>query len=661
MCGIAGIVSTQPLTSTQHELVLRMSHALTHRGPDGTGTLVGSHISLSMRRLSIIDLNGGWQPLYNEDKSLSLIANGEIYNFVELRDQLQSRGHRFRTGSDCEVILHLYEEYGEACVQHLRGMFAFALWDERRQQLLLARDRMGEKPLYLYEAQGCLYFASELKALLRMGHVDFRLDPVAIYQYFHFQYVPEPLTPIKAIRKLPPATILMIQVRPWSVTERRYWRMEEAPALEHEPVSTIRAELERVSELIVRSDVPVGVALSGGLDSAAIAALSARAYPGRLTAFTVGYEGRPRYDERRKAKAIADHLSIPFHEIEIKTQEMVAAFPSLVLRTDDPIADIAAYGYDTVMAAARKRDVKVMLSGQGGDELFWGYPWVAQALQQTMRKQNWQADGSPGWMNYFRLEPPPMTSRRALFDWFRSAAGITSAYSQFRRDRQNPRNRVVFYDHSPLFRSIGDSITHILSDVFRDAVYESELWRPFSVVPPWSGLDILFTKLICETYLLENGIAQGDRLSMASSVELRLPLVDYRLVETVIGLRKVQPDHGLPPKAWFKSAVKDLVPDWLLHQPKRGFQPPGNEWMQGVRKQYGHALEDGLLVQHSILKPEAARVMSRSRQGGPVAQLAFTALVLEYWCATHAGQVEHLPESSLIEDSAHHATAMSRC
>lgn len=647
MCGIAGIIGAEPLNSTHHEQVLGMSGSLIHRGPDGEGTFLRPHAMLAMRRLSIIDLSTGWQPLYNEDKSLVLIANGEIYNFVELRRQLQSNGHRFMSGSDVEVILHLYEEYGADCVHHLRGMFAFALWDDSRQCLFLARDRMGEKPLYLYERDGLLYFASELKALLRTGAVDFRLNPSAIYQYFHFQYVPEPMTPIKGIRKLPAATRMTIHSRPWSVTESVYWRMENAPSLESEPISTIRNELERVSELIVRSDVPVGVALSGGLDSGATAALAARAYPGRLTAFSVGYEGRPRYDERRNAQAIANHLSIPLHEVEITTGDMVTAFPSLVFRTDDPIADIASYGYDAVMRAARKRNVPVMLMGQGGDELFWGYPWMVEALHQTMRKQRWQVDGHPDLLDYLGFKPPPITSRWGLFDWCRSMGGLRSSYHQFQRDRRNPRDRIIFFEHSPLFRTTLDSIPGILTDAFRDPVYESESWQPFSVAPPWSGLDVHFTRLICETYLLENSIAQGDRLSMASSVELRLPLVDYRLVETVVGLRKARSDYALPAKAWLKSAVKDLLPSWLFHQPKRGFQPPANEWIQGVRTRYGHALEDGLLVQLSILKPEVARAMSRSTQRGPLALLAFTALVLEYWCAAHIGQLSQSEPGSV--------------
>ena len=656
MCGIAGIVSAQPMTSLQQERLLYMSDAMVHRGPDGAGSLLGSHVSLAMRRLSIIDLSGGWQPLYNEDKSLVLIANGEIYNFVELRSQLESQGHRFRSRSDVEVIVHLYEEYGERCVDYLRGMFAFALWDERRKNVFLARDRMGEKPLYLFEQGDALYFASELKALLRAGVVDFQLDREAVYQYFHFQYVPEPMTMIKGVRKLSAGTALTISIHPWSLRESRYWSMDDAPRLDDDPVSTIRTELERVSELIMRSDVPVGVALSGGLDSSALAALVARAYPGRLTAFTVGYEGRPRFDERREAKAIADYLSIPVHEVEIKTEDMVNAFPSLVWQTDDPIADIAGYGYSAVMSTAHQHGVPVMLSGQGGDELFWGYPWVTDALGQTMRKACWQSEVRPKFGQYVSLKCPSVRSRWDLFDWCRSGAGLRSSYLEYLRDLQSPRERIIFHEQSPLFRTIRDSVPSILTEEFLDSVYELALWKPYTVPHPWSRPDILFTRLLCETYLAENGIAQNDRLSMASSVELRLPLVDFRLVETVIGLRKACPDHDLPPKAWFKAAVKELVPEWLLHRRKRGFQPPGREWMQGTWARYGHALEDGLLVQHSILKPETAHVMANQAQHGPLAQLTFTALVLEYWCAAQTG---HRPES--VFRSVTPSRLVSRC
>ena len=658
MCGIVGIISASPLNALNHAQLQRMNGALIHRGPDGSGLYQGPHVGLAMRRLSIIDLSHGWQPLYNEDKSLALIANGEIYNFVELRTELQQRGHSFRTGSDCEVILHLYEEYGEDCVHRLRGMFAFALWDERRKELFLARDRMGEKPLYLYEKDGLLYFASELKALLRSGVINFELDPSAIYQYFHYQYVPEPLTPIRGVRKLAAAHRLTLSIRPWSLKEQAYWRMEDAPALEGNPADVIRAELERVSKLIVRSDVPVGVALSGGLDSGVMAALAAKAYPGQLTAFTVGYEGRPRYDERREARAMADHLSIPLQEVEIRTADMVQAFPDLVFQADDPIADIASYGYYAVMKAARERGVPVMLMGQGGDELFWGYPWVTQALHQSIRKAGWQDNGRPHLMDYINLTLPPMGSRRGLFDWFLSGAGARSSYQQYCRDRRNPSTRIVFNQQSPLFRSISDSVPVMLTEKFSDSIYESELWKSFTFPHPWPRLDVLFTKLICETYLIENGMAQGDRLSMASSVEVRLPFIDYRFVETVIGLRKACPDHTLPQKAWLKSAVKDLMPDWIMKRPKRGFQPPSSQWIQGVRARYGRALDDGLLVQSGILKPDIARSMSHgSPRGGPMAMLAYSALTLEYWCAAHIG---HMPEPEAA-CSTRHSESVQPC
>ena len=364
MCGIAGLISNRLLDPAQIARVSRMSQSLAHRGPDGNGDFHSEYVALAMRRLSIIDVKTGWQPLYNEDRSLVLIANGEIYNYIELRDQLRTSGHTFATGSDCEVILHLYEEYGDECVHRLRGMFAFALWDGRNRRLLLVRDRMGEKPLYLWEENGSVLFASELKALLGSGLVPFDLEPEAIDLYFHYQYVPEPLTPIRGVRKLPAGHLLAVTVDPWSVEERCYWRFEDAP-IDGDPAECIRAELETVSKLVVRSDVPVGIALSGGLDSSVLAVLTARRYPGVMHAFTVGYPGHPRTDEREDARALAQWLNMPFHEVKVDSGRMVRFFPELVFWQDDPIADISGYGYFAVSEAARAQNVPVILQGQG--------------------------------------------------------------------------------------------------------------------------------------------------------------------------------------------------------------------------------------------------------------------------------------------------------
>ena len=633
MCGIAGIISRDELHPGQLEQLAQMNQAMIHRGPDGDGHFQERHVALAMRRLSIIDAVTGQQPLYDEDGSLVLIANGEIYNYIELRNQLRERGHVFRSNGDCEVILHLYQEHGAECVHHLRGMFAFALWDKHRQTLLLARDRMGEKPLYLCEKDGVLFFASELKAFLRSGVAPFKLDATAIDSYFHYQYVPEPATPIQGVRKLKAGSILTVSARPWMVRETVYWRMEDAPPLEGNPAELIRAELETISSLVIRSDVPVGIALSGGLDSSAIAALTARKYPGTMHAFSAGYSGRPHTDERADAKAWANHLRMPFHEVEISTPQVIRSFPNVVGWQDDPIADLSSFGYWSVAKPAREHGVPVLLQGQGGDELFWGYPWVADAVRQSLRKSRVGSSEAPRLREYLELYWPRIWPRRAPVDWLLSLGGLKTSLDQYRRDHLGSRESLVFYDLTHPFK-MGAGYAHkIYPQSFRESLGDTTPFDVFCMPLPWSRVEIEMTRLICQTYLLENGIARGDRLSMASSVELRLPLVDYRLVETVIGLRKTQSDVGLPPKAWFREAISDVVPDWVQRRRKRGFQAPLREWHRPLFAEYGHLLAGGTLVELGVLRPQAGQWLSEGhfplRETEP---FSLTALVLEIWC-----------------------------
>ena len=632
MCGIAGIISKLPLNARQVASVRAVNERLSHRGPDGEGEYCGQHVMLAMRRLSIIDLGGGWQPLYNEDRSLALIANGEIYNFVELRKELEALGHRFTTGSDCETILHLYEEHGLDCVQHLRGMFAFALWDNQRRRLVLARDRMGEKPLYLYENNGQLLFASEMKGLLASEMVPFELDPNAVNLYFHYQYVPEPATPLKGVRKLDAAHLLTVDVDPWRVEERCYWRMENAEPLEGDPAQLIRQELETVSEIVIRSDVPVGVALSGGLDSSAIAALAARKYPGTMHAFSVGYKGRPESDERADARALANYLEMPFHDVELETGAMVDSFPEVVYWRDDPIADISGCGYYSVMKLAREHGVPVVLQGQGGDELFWGYSWVRNAARQSARKAALR-----GALNrlpqYLSFDLPRGFSRLDLGEWAHSLGGLRPGWQSFQRDRNTPADQFVFFDLVSDFRDSARELRTVYADSFVEELNGSNPAKVFTFARPWPDIDVTLTRLICDTYLRENGIAQGDRLGMASSIELRLPLVDYKLVETVIGLRKFQTDRDRPAKSWFKAALDEVVPDWVMQRPKRGFSPPVREWHDSLFAAYGDSLIDGYLAQQNILTETSARQLA----AGPfppesIAPMSFKALVLETWC-----------------------------
>ncbi|RMD59509.1 MAG: asparagine synthase (glutamine-hydrolyzing), partial [Nitrospirae bacterium] len=335
---------------------------------------------------SIIDPLGGWQPLYNEDKNIVLIANGEIYNYIEIRQMLKDKGHNFRTKSDCEVIPHLYEEYGIDCVKHLRGMFALALWDVLNKRLLLARDRMGEKPLYVYEDKDFLLFSSELRSIMSSGLIKPLLSPNSTHLYFHYQYIPEPMTAVEGVYRLLAANILLLDTNEWSITKNCYWRMEDVEPIKGEPGDEIKRQLEEISSIVIRSDVPIGVALSGGLDSSIVAAISAKKYPGTIHAFSVGYPGHPPYDEREEAKALADHLKMPFFDVELTVNDMTDFFPELVLCRDEPIADISGYGYYAVMKLAKEHDVPVMLQGHGGDELFWGYSWLSRAVSESIKK-----------------------------------------------------------------------------------------------------------------------------------------------------------------------------------------------------------------------------------------------------------------------------------
>ena len=633
MCGIAGIISQAPLTPAEIDSVRKENSKLTHRGPDGSGEFLDSHVMLAMRRLSIIDLDGGWQPLYNEDRTLTLVANGEIYNFVELRERLERQGHRFNTHSDCETILHLYEEHGLDFVQHLRGMFAFALWDSKHRKLIVARDRMGEKPVYVYETNGRVLFASEMKALLASGLVPFELDPTAVNLYFHYQYVPEPLTPLKGVRKLDAASMLVVDLDPWRVEERRYWRMEDAPPLEGYPATLIREQLETVSEIVIRSDVPVGIALSGGLDSSAIAALAARKYPGSMRAFSVGYPGGLENDERADARALANELGMPFHDVELATSEMVSFFPELVYLRDDPIADIAGFGYYSVMKLAREHNVPVVLQGQGGDELFWGYSWVQAAAHASARKL--QRTNSPvgALPQYVDLNLPGGLSRMQLGEWVHGLGGLRRSWESLKRDQTSAPDQMVFYDLVPDFLTSISETRKIYSRSFSERINGRGATSLFTFDRPWPNIDVTLTRLICDTYLRENGVTQGDRLGMASSIEMRLPLLDHRLVETVIGLRKAHTDVDQPPKAWFKAALKDVLPEAVINRRKRGFSPPVMEWHRALFAAYGDSLTDGYLYQCGALTRESAQQLSSGPfPANSTTPLSFKALVLEQWC-----------------------------
>lgn len=628
MCGIYGIVDPSGIGDGDRRTLQALSEALFHRGPDGGGSYSGLGVEIGMRRLSIIDLAHGMQPLWNERRNIVLVANGEVYNFVELRADLERRGHHFSTGSDCETIIHLYEEHGARCVEFLRGMFAFALVDIDRRQMLIARDRLGEKPLYLAEQSSRLVFASELRALVASGTVPFVMSEEAIRDYFMWGFVPEPASAVAGTRKLGPGCLIEIDLDTGERREREWWSALDAPPIEGNPADLIGSVLEDIGRLVIRSDVPVGVALSGGVDSNLVAAMAVRHTNGPVHGFTVGYTGRDRHDETGMARECAIRLGIEHHCIRLDPTDVVAEFDSMCLLRDEPISDISGPGYLALMRLSRQHGVPVLLMGQGGDELFWGYPWTIDAIRQNQRKSR-LLEGRAGFFDYVGLSRPPM-SYTGLVNWALGGFGIAAGVRELRRDRLSPRNRLVFWDHRQGWWLAEQSLRQLATPGFLERTRHSDPARIFTGDGLADRPDLSITNLLLRTYLLGNGIDQCDRLSMAASVEGRLPLVDYRLVEIAIGLRKRIEDWKLPRKQWLLESARAMVPEHVFTRRKRGFTPPWRSWNNAIFARFGEHLSHGALHEAGILKELSLSPRPIDAFGRP-RELLMPALMLEEW------------------------------
>lgn len=636
MCGIAGAFHPDALSPDAIAAVRRMQEALTHRGPDGEGWFQSRRAALAHRRLSIIDIDGGQQPVRGEGESVVAVVNGEVYNYVELRQELLSGGARLRTRVDSEVVPWLYQRDGQAFVEALRGAYAFALWDESRQQLTLVRDRLGEKPLaYATGADGTFYFASEIGALVASGMVSLEPDPIAINRYFHFRFVPEPATPLADVRKLPAGHRLVLSPEMPLAVPSAYWSVSRAAPLERDPVEVIRADLEEVGRIIVRSDVPVGVALSGGLDSSIVASLAVRHSPGTVKAFSVGYSGRPACDERADAVAFSRHLGIECIEVELDASDVVSGFDVLVDDMAEPIADVAGSSYRALMRAARSEGVKVMLQGQGADELFWSYGWMRQALRENLLR-----DGRPGALRalaaslHDRMRLPLTASPRGLAQWMVQGGGLVDALSQTSRISRGQDAPGVFWDAARPLQRIASIVAGMAGPSLSAQAGSDGVLASFPPKAPGESWKQWLVRAILATYLLENGISQADRYSMSAGVEARLPFVDHVLVEHAVGLNEARPDAVAPGKSWLRAAVAKDIPGWVLSRPKRGFSPPTRDWVASLVRERGAALASGELVRSGLLSHAGA--MQLARPSGPFDrglrdQIAYQALVLDQW------------------------------
>lgn len=568
MCGIAGFVSRRVREGAK--VLQKMNQTMIHRGPDEEGIYVNGTYGLGMRRLSIIDLSGGSQPVWNEDHTVGIVFNGEIYNFRELREQLEKKGHRFSSRSDTEVIVHLYEEEGIQSLERLNGMFAFALYDQKEDKLFLARDRMGEKPLHYYFYNGDFVFASEIKSILAFPEITTRLSLEALNLYLTYEYVPAPHTIYENIFKLEPAHYLLLkkgelEIRPyWSPS---FHHDEKTPSV-GEVVEKLRHHLERSVRMRTVSDVPLGAFLSGGIDSSLITAFLTRSSSQRVKTFNIAFD-EPSFDESHHSGEVARYLGTEHYEERLTSKSMLQILPEIVQIMDEPFADASAVPI-YLLSKFTRRQVTVALSGDGGDELFYGYP-TYQAHQIAQWLPRWVAKPAKRLANLL-----PVSDENISFDF-------------------KARRFTTGLEYEPAVRNqiwLGSFEPGQKRDLFAPEVLSTlEKKDEFRILRQrWNQCDSLNElDRICYVdlrfYLQDDILFKEDRMSMAHSLEVRAPYLDHKLVEFVCSLEPGLKLRGLATKFILKEAAKGLLPDKIIHRSKKGLGIPVAKWIKSDLKE----------------------------------------------------------------------------
>jgi asparagine synthase (glutamine-hydrolysing) len=646
MCGIAGIVAGDSLRDDERARLPFMRDVITHRGPDDAGLFADARAGLTHRRLSIVDLAAGHQPLANEDGSIVIVFNGEIYNHAEIRPVLESHGHVYRTRSDTETIVHAYEQWGDACVERFRGMFAFAIWDARQQRLLLARDRMGIKPLYWTVTNNRLIFGSEIKAILESGLVGVQANEGAVPELLSTRYLSGADTLFKGIQRLLPGHLLVFEHG--VVTTRQWWDIPVArrdPSLEGlssaQVVERFRGKLEEAVRTRLMADVPLGMFLSGGLDSSAIAALMARMIDRPLQTFSVAFKQRA-FSELDYARQVAAAIKADAHEIVIDEKDFFGALPRLVWHEDEPIAHPSSVPLYFVSKLASAH-VKVVLTGEGSDELLAGYGKYPRALV------NWRAGA------FWDLAPEPIRQ-------FVSGSIVPRLPARVARYARRsflamPRTpEAMFFDN---FAAIGLQHQAALLDPKIAAFATTDAYaasRAYFDAP--NGRSTTLDRLLyadLKTYLVELLMKQ-DQMSMAASIESRVPFLDHHLVEFAAALPPRMKLRGFSTKWILREAVKALLPPEILTRKKMGFPVPFSLWMRGAAGELAHdILLDRRARQRGITNPSAVASLIVAHRRGLVdaGDALWSLLNLELWYRTFVdgGGVQTLPPPSVRADA----------
>jgi asparagine synthase (glutamine-hydrolysing) len=626
MCGIAGIVASDRLHADERVRIADMRDVLAHRGPDEAGTHLDEYAALGHRRLSIVDLASGQQPLANEDQTVWIVFNGEIYNHADVRRELIAAGHVYRTRSDTETIVHAYEEWGDACVEHFRGMFAFAIWDAALRRLLLARDRLGIKPLYWSVRDGRLIFASEIKAILASGLVQAEPNEAALPEMLSTRHLAGEETLFSGIFKLLPGHTLVFDGG--QTKTRRYWDvpvgMPEAPGSDRDRIDRFRELLTESIRLRLMSDVPLGMFLSGGIDSSAIAALMARMIDRPLQTFSVAFKDRA-FSELEYAREVARAIHADGHEIVIDEHDFFDALPRLVWHEDEPIAHTSSVPLYFVSRLARDH-VTVVLTGEGSDELLAGYGRYPRALA------NWRIGAA-----YESVVPQWL--RRQIAD--RAVPSLPAAARRY-ADRsfltRATTPEALFLDN---FAAINLAQQRdLLAGEIAGSVTENNAYRAsaayFHAVPPGTTLleRLLYSDI--KTYLVELLMKQ-DQMSMAASIESRVPFLDHKLVEYAATLPARLKLRGFSTKRVLREAMKGVLPESILTRPKMGFPVPFAEWMRGPSSALARdVLLDRRSRERGIINPSRVQRMIDAHAAGRVraGDRIWTLLNLELWYRT---------------------------
>jgi len=617
MCGIAGFFGCLPQTYPPREIMRRMLAVLSHRGPDGQGLHLDEGGGLGHTRLSIIDLAGGQQPMSNEDDTVWVTFNGEIFNYVELQEDLAKRGHKFRTRSDTEVIVHMYEERGLACVEAFNGDFAFALWDKRKNRLVLARDRMGVRPLY-YTHRGALIFASEMKALFQVPGVQPEIDPIALDQCFTFWFPLAPRTPFRDIQELPPGHILIAESG--SVSVSSYWELRYPVGSENSdlPAPTEKQMAEELEALLIdatrirlRADVPVGAYLSGGLDSSVVTALIRLFTASRLKTFSVGFEAEE-FDETKYQQEVVEALATDHESITCTHGDIGRIFPEVIWHAERPILRTAPAPLYQLSALVRQNEFKVVLTGEGADEVLAGY----DIFKEAKVRRFWARQPRSSWR--------PLLLRR-LYPYLADVQGQPQAYLQAFFGTALDRPADPFFSHLPRW-SMTSRIKAFFSQDLRqtiggyDALEELRQRLPaeYNAWHPLSQAQYLEAAHLLPGYILSS---QGDRVSMAHAVEGRFPFLDHRVVEFAARIPPRLKLKGLKEKHILRRSIGRYLPNAIAERPKQPYRAPDSQSFLGpcIPEYVEDLLSKQALLRTGYFEPRSVqKLLDKCRRQGTV-------------------------------------------